>query len=88
MNADRETLGEPDPIDGLVDRGQQPGRRSAGTVLDKDAPGHAVYLSLKGLVWYPISVIFTVLPGLIARSWVSLKYAAIQNELESTKARS
>src|SRR5580700_8036492 len=42
----------------------------------------------KGSSWYPISVIFTVLPGLIEWSWVSLKYAATQNEFASTKARS
>ncbi len=50
MDSDREPLGESNPIDGLVDRRKQAGRRSARTVLHKDAPGDTVDFPFKGLI--------------------------------------
>src|SRR6516225_8831240 len=47
LDADGKTLREPDPINGLIDRRQQTGGRSAGAVLHKDSPGDAFYRAFK-----------------------------------------
>src|SRR6266404_4032549 len=44
------TLREPDPINGLINRRQQTGGSSAGTILHKDSPSDALYRSFKRFI--------------------------------------
>jgi hypothetical protein len=50
LRPDGETLWEPDPINGLIDRSQQTGGSSTGAVLHKDSPSDALYRSFKRFI--------------------------------------